>query len=147
MGKSYIACALAHAACTVRCLRLPRLIDELTRYTALQRCSAFYRQLAKADLILIDDFGLAPLADETVRDLLEMLDDRYDRRSTPITSQLPIEQWHAYLGDRTVADPILDVHNVHRLTLKDDSSANISLRPSRPTPRWPKPLDEIPVTI
>ena len=73
--------------------------------------------------MLLDDFGLAPLSDETVRDLLEILDDRYDRRSTLITSQLPIDQWHAYLGDRTVADAILDrvVHNSYRLILKGES--------------------------
>ena len=65
---------------------------------------------------MLDDFGLAPLADDTVRDLLEILDDRYDRRSTLITSQLPIDQWQAYLGDRTVADAILD-----RLVLKGES--------------------------
>jgi DNA replication protein DnaC len=127
VGKSFIACALAHAACradfSVRCFRLPRLIEELTRYGALQKRSAFYRQLAKSDLIVIDDFGIAPLADENVRNLLEILDDRYDRRSTLITSQLPVEQWHAYLGDRTVADAILDrlVHNAHRLVLNGDS--------------------------
>lgn len=103
--------------------RLPRLIEELARYKALQKRSALYRQLAKADLLLIDDFGLAPLGDETVRDLLEILDDRYDRRSTIMTSQLPVDQWHAYLGDRTVADAILDrlVHNSYRIVLKADS--------------------------
>jgi len=127
VGKSYLASALAHAACradlSVRCFRLPRLIDELARYTALQRRSAFFRQLARADLLVLDDFGLAPLADQTVRDLLEILDDRYDQRSTLITSQLPLDQWHAYLGDRTVADAILDrlVHNSYRLTLKGES--------------------------
>ncbi len=127
VGKSYIASAIAHAACradfSVRCFRLPRLIEELARYAALQKRSAYYRQLAKVDLIVIDDFGLAPLADETVRDLLEILDDRYDRRSTLITSQLPVDQWHGYLGDRTVADAILDrlVHNSHRLVLKGES--------------------------
>jgi DNA replication protein DnaC len=80
-------------------------------------------ELAKADLLVLDDFGLAPLCDETVRDLLEILDDQYDRRSTLITSQLPVEQWHAYLGDRTVADAILDrlVHNSYRLVLKGES--------------------------
>ena len=127
VGKSYLGAALAHAACradfSVRCFRLPRLIEELARYGALQRRSAFFRQLAKADLLVLDDFGLAPLAAETVRDLLEILDDRYDRRSTLITSQLPIDQWHAYLGDRTVADAILDrlVHNSYRLVLKGES--------------------------
>jgi len=127
VGKSYIASAVAHAACradySVRCFRLPRLVEEFARYAAMQKRSALYRQLAKADLLVIDDFGLAPLADETVRDLLEILDDRYDKKSTLITSQLPVDQWHAYLGDRTIADAILDrlVHNAYRLGLKGDS--------------------------
>lgn len=127
VGKSFIGSALAHAACradfSVRCFRLPRLIEELARYAAMQRRSAFYRQLAKVDLIVIDDFGLTPLSEESVRDLLEILDDRYDRRSTLITSQLPVDQWHGYLGDRTVADAILDrlVHNSYRLVLKGES--------------------------
>jgi DNA replication protein DnaC len=127
VGKSYIASALAHAACradySVRCFRLPRLVEEFTRHAAMQRRSALYRQLAKIDLIVIDDFGLTPLAAESVRDLLEVLDDRYDRRSTLITSQLPVDHWHTYLGDRTVADAILDrlVHNSYRLALKGES--------------------------
>jgi DNA replication protein DnaC len=127
VGKSYIACAIGHAACradhSVRCFRLPRLIDELTRHTALQNKSTFLRQLAKADLIIIDDFGLAPLPDPIRRDLLEILDDRYDRKSTLITSQLPVDQWHIYLEDPTVADAILDrlIHNSYRLALKGES--------------------------
>jgi DNA replication protein DnaC len=127
VGKSYLACAIGHAACradhSVRCFRLPRLIDELTRHTALQNKSTFLRQLAKADLIIIDDFGLAPMPDAIRRDLLEILDDRYDRRSTLITSQLPVEQWHTYLEDPTVADAILDrlIHNSYRLALKGES--------------------------
>ncbi|MFU8878034.1 MAG: IS21-like element helper ATPase IstB [Wenzhouxiangellaceae bacterium] len=140
VGKSYIASAIAHAACradfSVRCFRLPRLIEELARYAALQKRSAYYRQLAKVDLIVIDDFGLAPLADNTVRDLLEILDDRYDRRSTLITSQLPVDQWHSYLGDRTVADAILDrlVHNSHRLVLKGESMRKRRGSPSATPP-------------
>ena len=127
VGKSYLAAALAHAACradfSVRCFRLPRLVDEFARYAALQKRSALLKQLARVELLVIDDFGLAPLADQTVRDLLEVLDDRYDRASTLITSQLPLDQWHAYLGDRTVADAILDrlVHNAHKVALKGDS--------------------------
>jgi DNA replication protein DnaC len=127
VGKSFIGSAFAHAACradfSVRCFRLPRLIEELARYAAMQKRSALYRQLAKADLLVIDDFGLTPLADENVRDLLEIFDDRYDRRSTLITSQLPVDQWHSYLGDRTVADAILDrlVHNSYRVVLKGES--------------------------
>jgi DNA replication protein DnaC len=142
VGKSYIGAALAHAACrsdfSVRCFRLPRLIEELARYAAMQRRSALFRQLAKADLLVLDDFGLAPLSAETVRDLLEILDDRYDRRSTLITSQLPIDQWHSYLGDRTVADAILDrlVHNSYRLTLKGESMRrhrNAPIKSAAPT--------------
>jgi len=142
VGKSYLAAALAHAACrsdfAVRCFRLPRLIEELARYAAMQKRSALFRQLAKADLLVLDDFGLAPLADETVRDLLEILDDRYDRRSTLITSQLPIDQCHAYLGDRTVADAILDrlVHNSYRIVLKGESMRRhktVALKPSTPS--------------
>ena len=127
VGKSYIACAVGHAACradhSVRNFRLPRLIEELTRHTALQNKATFLRQLAKADLIIIDDFGLAPLPDAIRRDLLEILDDRYDRKSTLITSQLPVEQWHTYLEDPTVADAILDrlIHNSYRLALKGES--------------------------
>jgi DNA replication protein DnaC len=139
VGKSYLAAALAHAACradfAVRCFRLPRLVEELARYGAMQKRSALFRQLAKADLLVLDDFGLAPLADETVRDLLEILDDRYDRRSTLITSQLPIEQWHKYLGDRTVADAILDrlVHNSYRLVLKGESMRRHKTVTTKPT--------------
>lgn len=127
VGKSYLACALGHAACradySVRFFRIPRLVDELARHAALQTKSSLLRQIAKADLLIIDDFGLAPLTDSVRRDLLEILDDRYDRRSTLITSQIPIEQWHAYLQDPTLADAILDrlIHNSYRLALKGES--------------------------
>ncbi len=144
VGKSYLAAALAHAACradfSVRCFRLPRLVEEFARYAALQKRSALLKQLARVQLLVIDDFGLAPLADATVRDLLEVLDDRYDRAATLITSQLPLDQWHGYLGDRTVADAILDrlVHNAHKLALKGDSmrkSRGAVNRPRSPSTR------------
>lgn len=127
VGKSFLACALAHAACrmdyAVRFFRLPRLVDELTRYHALSNRSGLLKQLAKADLLVLDDFGLMPMSEQTKRDLLEILDDRYDRRSTIVTSQLPVDQWHTYLNDPTLADAILDrlVHNAYRLTLKGES--------------------------
>lgn len=127
VGKSYLASAIAHAACradyTVRCFRLPRLIDDLAKAHAMNNRSGFFRNLAKVDLIVLDDFGLTPMADSTQRDLLEILDDRYAKKSTLITSQLPIDQWHTYLGDPTLADAILDrlVHNSHRLTLTGES--------------------------
>lgn len=95
IGKSYLACALGHAACradfSVRCYRMPRLVDDLTKATSLQNRSGFFRQLAKADLLILDDFGLTPLSEHTLRDLLEILDDRYHKKSTLITSQIPVE--------------------------------------------------------
>lgn len=127
VGKSYLASALAHHACkheiSVRCLRLPRLIEEFARADALRKKSALFRQLAKVQLLVLDDFGLTPLADTHQRDLLELLDDRYDKAATMVTSQLPIDRWHAYLGDPTLADAILDrlVHNAHRVVLKGES--------------------------
>ena len=138
VGKSFIACALAHSACradyAVRFFRLPRLIDELTRVHALHNRSGFLKQLAKADLLVLDDFGLTPLAEQTKRDLLEILDDRYDRRSTILTSQLPVDQWHAFLADPTLADAILDrlVHNSYRLALKGDSMRKQKTLNSKP---------------
>ena len=127
VGKSYIACALAHQACrediSVRYFRMPRLAEELMRAAALQKRSLFFKQLAKATLLVIDDFGLAPMSDEVKRDLLEIFDDRFDKTSTIVTSQLPVERWHTWLNDPTLADAILDrlVHNAHRLALKGDS--------------------------
>jgi DNA replication protein DnaC len=127
VGKSFIASALAHAACradySVRSFRLPRLVEELTRHHAQANRSAFLRQLAKVDLLFIDDFGLSPLGDQSKRDLLEILEDRYDKKSTLITSQLPVDQWHAYIDEPTLADAILDrlVHNSHRVVLKGAS--------------------------
>jgi DNA replication protein DnaC len=127
VGKSFIASALAHAACradySVRSYRLPRLIEELTRHHAQANRSAFLKQLAKVDLLYIDDFGISPLGDQSKRDLLEILEDRYDKKSTLITSQIPVDQWHAYIDEPTLADAILDrlVHNSHRVTLKGAS--------------------------
>lgn len=127
VGKSYIACALAHQACrqdrSVRYFRLPRLTEDLLRAGATQKRSVFFKQLARIDLLVLDDFGLSPISEEVKRDLLEIIDDRFDRRSTIITSQLPVDHWHRYLDDPTLADAILDrlVHNAYRLELKGES--------------------------
>ena len=127
VGKSYLACALAHAACradhSVRYFRIPRLVEELIRAGAESRKSALFRKLAKIDLIVLDDFALTPLSDTHRRDLLKILDDRYNQKSTLVTSQLPVEQWHAYLGEPTLADAILDrlIHNSYRINLAGDS--------------------------
>ena len=127
VGKSYLACALAHQACrqarSVRYFRLTRLTEELLRAGAQQKKSAFFKHLAKADLLVLDDFGLAPMSEEIKRDLLEIVDDRFDKKSTLITSQLPIDAWHRHLDDPTLADAILDrlVHNAHKLELTGES--------------------------
>ena len=127
IGKSFVAAALAHQACrqdsSVRYYRLPRLAEEFDRAAAFHKKSAFFKQLARVKLLVLDDFGLTPLAEETKRDLLEIMDDRYNKASTLVTSQLPVEKWHLYLNDPTLADAILDrlVHNAYRLNLKGDS--------------------------
>ncbi len=127
VGKSYIACAMAHQACrqdlSVRYYRMPRLAEELLRAAAQQKRSALFKQLARVSLLVIDDFGLAPMSDEMKRDLLEILDDRFDKTSTIVTSQLPVDRWHLWLNEPTLADAILDrlVHNAHRLELKGES--------------------------
>jgi DNA replication protein DnaC len=127
VGKSYLACALGQHACrediSVRYLRMPRLIEELARAQATGKKSQFFKHLAKFKLLILDDFGLAPLAEDIQRDLLEILDDRFDRTSTLITSQLPVAKWHAYLDDPTLADAILDrvVHNAYKIELAGDS--------------------------
>lgn len=135
VGKSFLANALAHRACrdgySALYLRLPRLLDEL----ALARADGTYpkllTRLARTDLLLLDDWGLAKLNDTHSRDLLEILEDRYDRRSTLITSQLPLKHWHELITDPTVADAILDrlVHNAHTLTLKGESMRKTKHRP------------------
>lgn len=145
VGKSYLACALAHHACkheiSVRYLRLPRLIDELAKADALRRKSLLFKHLAKAQLLVIDDFGLTPLADVHQRDLLELLEDRYDKSATLVTSQLPIDRWHAYLGDPTLADAILDrlVHNAHRIVLKGESMRARRSHITEPNPQAKEP--------
>ena len=127
MGKTWIACALANKACregyTARYLRLPRLLQELGIARADGRYPKLLAELARTDLLVLDDWGLTPLNDEQRRDLLEILDDRFNARSTLVTSQLPIAHWHDYLADPTLADAILDrlVHCAYKLNLSGES--------------------------
>lgn len=127
VGKSYLACALAHKACrlgqTALYQRLPRLLEELALSRADGRYPKLMNKIAKANLLVLDDWGLSPMTATGCRDLLEILEERHNRYSTLITSQLPIEDWHDYLGDPTVADAILDrlIHNAYRLTMKGES--------------------------
>jgi DNA replication protein DnaC len=123
-GKTWIACALAQQTCrqghSVLYWRVPRLIEELRIAHGDGSYIKFLKTLSKAALIVLDDWGLTALSAQDRADLLEILDDRVDTGSTLIASQLPVDTWHAYLGEPTLADAILDrlVHQSHRIELK-----------------------------
>jgi DNA replication protein DnaC len=127
LGKTWLACALTNQACRLGYsslyVRIPRLFEELTIAHGDGRYVKYISQLAKVDVLLLDDWGVAMLTDSARRDLLEILDDRYNRCSTIITSQLKVEDWHESIGDPILADAILDrlVHNGHRLNLSGES--------------------------
>lgn len=126
-GKTWLACALGNAACrqglSVAYVRAPRLFEEMRIAHGDGSFGKRLLALAKTDLLILDDWGLAPLSQPERNDLLEVLDDRVGTRATLITSQLPVEHWHAYLNDPTLADAILDrvLHAAHKLTLSGDS--------------------------
>jgi DNA replication protein DnaC len=126
-GKSFLCCALAHAAVrhghTALYVRAPRLLDDLAVTRGDGRYQRLLTQLARVSLLVLDDFLLTPATVEQARDLLEVIEDRAQLRSTLVASQLPIDSWHAALADPTLADAILDrlVHNAHRITLKGPS--------------------------
>jgi DNA replication protein DnaC len=126
-GKTWLACALGHAACrqglSVAYVRTPRLFEHLRIAHGDGSFGKYLTTLAKTDLLILDDWGLAPLNQAERNDLLEVLDDRVGTRSTLITSQLPVAQWHAYLNDPTLADAILDriVHAAHKVPLEGES--------------------------
>lgn len=127
VGKTFLACAFGHKACregyTALYLRVPRLFRAL----AIARGDGSYEKLlkryARTDLLVLDDWGLAPLGPTDRRDLLEILEDRYGARSTIVASQLPVESWYEVIGDPTLADAILDrlVHNAYRVAMDGDS--------------------------
>jgi len=126
-GKSFLSCALANAAVrhghTALYVRAPRLLDDLAVTRGDGRYQLLLRQLARVSLLVIDDFLLTPATVEQARDLLEVIEDRSQLRSTLVASQLPVESWHAALADPTLADAILDrlVNNAHRIALKGPS--------------------------
>ena len=123
VGKTWLSCAFAHQACraghTVLYKRVPRLLHDLH----IARCDGSYgkelARLARTQLLVLDDWGLAPLGDTERRDILEIVEDRHGRRSTILASQIPVKLWHDTIGDPTIADALLDrmVHNAHRLEL------------------------------
>ncbi len=126
-GKTFIGCALSQTACRkgYRSIyrRVPRLFEELALAHADGTYTKLLAKLARVDVLVLDDWGIAPLKDAQRRDLLEILDDRYGARSTILTSQLPQAKWHDHIGDPTAADAILDrlVHNAYRIALKGPS--------------------------
>jgi DNA replication protein DnaC len=127
VGKSFLGAALAQAACRngfrALCTRVPRLVNELAIARADGSYTALLARVARTDVLVLDDFLIAPLKDTERRDLLEILEDRYDRSSTVITTQVPTKSWHEMLADPTIADAICDrlVHNAHVLALKGSS--------------------------
>ena len=132
-GKTWLACALGQSACrqghSVRYARMPRLLgEELVRARADGSYGKLLQQIAKTELLILDDWGLAPLGDRERRDLLEIVEDRVGRRATLVTSQLPVEHWHEQVGDATFGDAILDrlVHHAHRITLTGGSMRRMS---------------------
>ena len=127
VGKSWLACALGHKACrdnrSVLYQRVPKMFDDLALAHGDGSFARRLKSLGAADLLILDDWGLEPLSAQARHDLLEILEDRYGRRSTLVTSQVPVADWHGLIGHATYADAILDrlVHNAHRLELAGDS--------------------------
>lgn len=126
-GKSWLACALAQYACrrgySAVYQRVPRLQEELRIRHGSGIFGKWLLQLAKTDVLILDDWGMGAIDSATRSDLLEIIDDRAANRATIITSQLPVEHWHAWIGDATIADALLDriLQRTHRLTLTGDS--------------------------
>jgi DNA replication protein DnaC len=138
IGKSYLACALAKAAInakqSVRYLRLPRLGEELAALQAQGRIGHWLKSLGRIDLVILDDFGLVPMSPSHQPLLLELLEDRYQRGSVLVTSQLPVTLWHGQFHDPTLADAILDrlVHNAERIELTGESMRKRNPRSAAP---------------
>ncbi len=141
-GKTWLACALGHSACrqghVVRYVRLPRLLGDLATARGDGSYGRLLQQLAKTELLICDDWGLAPLGDRERRDLLEVIEDRSGRRATLVTSQVPVDHWHELVGDATFGDAILDrlVHHAHRITLTGGSLRK--LKPTDAPPSTPE---------
>jgi DNA replication protein DnaC len=127
VGKTFLVCALANAACrqglSARYYRVPRLLQELSLARGDGSYSLFLSQLAKIELLVLDDWGLTSFTETSSRDLLEVVDDRCQVRSTIMAGQLPLEHWHGLFPDPTVADAVLDrlVHNAYKINLKGES--------------------------
>ena len=127
MGKSYLACALAPKACrddfSALYTRAPQLFRDLQAAHADGSFTRLLAKLARSDVLIVDDFGIAAMAERARRDFLDICDDRYQLRSTVLASQLPCARWHEHVGNLTLADSILDrlVHNAHCFELRGES--------------------------
>ena len=127
VGKSFVACALAQKACrdgySALYLRAPALFRDLAIARADGSLGSMLARFSRIDVLVIDDWAMAPLAETERRDFWEICEDRYQTRSTILTSQLPVTRWHEQIGDATAADGILDrlVHNAHRIEMRGDS--------------------------
>jgi DNA replication protein DnaC len=128
VGKTWLACALAEKACrdgfTAFFRRAPKLFRDLALARADGSLSSLLARLAKIDVLVVDDWVNSPLAETERRDFLEICEDRYQLRSTILTSQIPVKRWHEQIGDPTLADSILDrlVHNAHHIELQGKSA-------------------------
>ncbi len=144
-GKSFLACALAHKACRDGYLVLYIRATALFRDLALARADGSLRnlllRLARVDVLVVDDWAMAPLSEQERRDFWEICEERYQTRSTILTSQLPVTQWHEQIGDATIADGILDrlVHNAHRIELRGDSMRKTKTRKQEEPAATPAP--------
>ena len=127
LGKSWLVCALGQKACrddfSVAYHRAPRLFASLALARGLGRHDRLMRSLGRAELLILDDWGPEKLTAEQRRDLMDIIEDRHQRRSTILTSQLPVERWYDLIGDPTIADAILDrlAHNAYRIELQGES--------------------------
>ena len=134
VGKSWLACALGHEACrqgkVTFYYRMPRLFSELAAARGDGSFERIFRKIVRADVLILDDWGPEQMTASQRRDLMEIIDDRYGRKATIVTSQLPVEKWYDIIGDPTFADAILDrlVHHAHRIAL-DGPSMRKNSRP------------------
>jgi len=126
-GKTFLACAFGEKACrdgySVIYRRVPRLLHEILVARADGSYTRLLARIAKTDVLILDDWGIAPLVDQERRELLEVVEDRHGNRSTIVAGQLPVKDWHVYIGDPTIADAVLDrlAHSAHRFELDGES--------------------------
>jgi len=134
VGKTYVACALAHTACrqghSSIYYRAPRLLGELKLARADGSYAKTLNKLAKTELLVIDDWGINTLSESERRDILEVVEDRYKLRSTIVVSQVPVDRWHDVIANPTIADAVLDrlVHNAYRIDLKGGSMRKLDAK-------------------